>query len=728
MSPIANDQAHDPFTAQVIQLRLQSIVEEMAITMLHTSGSPVLTEAQDFSTAIFDTIPEHVAFSGYVTAHLGSSWFGVKSVLENYPADDLRPGDAFITNDPYSGGALHQGDVAILSPLFYGEQYVGWAFTNAHVMDVGGMSPGGWAPVAYDRYGEALNFCPVRIVQNGEMLGDWQRFIMNNVRLPLLVINDIKSMLAANATGQRRISELIEKYGLDTYRRYCRINKQLADNLVKKRIADIPDGDYRAVEWVEYDGHGADLLAEVPCRLTVAGDRLHVDLTGSAQQLDGFVNAGPGAIFGGIYAAIGMILAWDIPKNAGVFRAITVDLGEPGTVVNPVMPAPVSCGHMETTGKVAKAFMEALRKACSLSANPWLIEQAAAAGHNCWPGNAWVGIDQYGAYTAFPVFDCGSAGVGAQSTCDGLDVGAFEMQQNNGIPDVETNEAFYPMLYLYRRIHVDSGGPGYWRGGQGLDFAWIPYNNGQGLLGTMENACGEMPAHGLHGGYPGATSTFYMSTEFDLDGFLKAHRRMPGGEEITGYRQLPNHVAGVPIGGNGVFRQTVGGGGGLGDPLLRPLARVEKDVKDGYISQAMAYGAYGLVWDPEANRADPEASAARRAVIRAERLGQKPARSVQASASYTVPLKLLKQGGTPVYACNLCGAELSDSSASWKDRTVQRRKDLVDSLQQWNLHVQSRTPQPQMIEYACPGCGSLLSVDVVTAETDRLEDYHLSVS
>jgi N-methylhydantoinase B len=716
--------SYDPFTAQVIQMRLQNIVEEMATTLLHTSGSPVLTEAQDFCSAIFDTIPEHVAFSGYVTAHLGSSLFGVKAIMENYPVDDLHPGDAFIANDPYTGGALHQGDVAIISPLFYRDQWIGWAFTNAHVMDVGGMSPGGWAPVAYDRYGEGLNFCPIRIVSRGEMLRDWQRFIMNNVRLPLLVINDIKSMLAANATAARRLTELIDKYGLETYRHYCEVNKQLAEALVRKRIATIPEGEYHAVDWVEYDGHGEDKLGEVPCRLIVKGDTLTVDFTGAAAQMDGFVNAGPGAIYGGAYSIIGTVLAWDIPINAGVFRAMKIELGPPGTVVNPVVPAPVSCGHMETTGKCGKAFAEALRKACSLSLDPWTREQVAGTGHNCWPGNAWVGLDQYGQYTAFPVFDCGSAGIGAQSTGDGLDVGAFEAQQNNGIPDVETNEGFYPMLYLYRRLHVDSGGPGYWRGGQGLDFAWVPYN-GQGLLGTLENACGEMPAHGLLGGYPGATSYFYLSPAFDLAGFIRTRGRMPQPEEVPGYQKLLNHIAGVQLGPRGVFRQITGGGGGIGDPLLRPVSRVEKDLRDGYISPTMAYEAYGVVWDPVRRAVDIARTRERRAAIRHNRLGHAPRHVVTEPDRLQVPLKAIRQAdGAWIYACAFCDTALGPISGSWKDRAVARRRELVPTLEAWGLHVQPReAPRADLIEYACPGCATLLSVDVVTEAMERVEDY-----
>src|SRR5436309_7537342 len=157
---------YDPIAAEVLQNRLVNISLEMATTLIHTSGSPILSEAKDFCTAVFDRSGEHIGFSGYVVAHLGSSLQGVRSVIRDY-GHDAHPGDAFILNDPYDAGAIHQGDVAVVSPIFApggsgvspgtdpgaDEHLIGWAFSNAHILDVGGMSPGGWAPVAWDVYG-----------------------------------------------------------------------------------------------------------------------------------------------------------------------------------------------------------------------------------------------------------------------------------------------------------------------------------------------------------------------------------------------------------------------------------------------------------------------------------------------------------------------------------------------------------------------------------------------
>src|SRR5947209_7040990 len=196
----ATDRDFDPVVAEVIGNRLRNIALEMATTLIRTSGSPVLTEAMDFSNAIFDRRLEHVGFSGYVVAHSGSSLEGVRAVVREYDGD-VHPHDAFICNDPYTSGAIHQGDVGIVSPLFWHDELVGWAFSNAHVLDVGGMSPGGWAPVAYDCYGEAIRFPAVRLVSQGKWIRDMERLFVHNVRLPI-VMNDLRSLVAANNAAQ----------------------------------------------------------------------------------------------------------------------------------------------------------------------------------------------------------------------------------------------------------------------------------------------------------------------------------------------------------------------------------------------------------------------------------------------------------------------------------------------------------------------------------------------
>ncbi len=690
---------YDPVTAEVIGSRINSIVAESAITIARTSGSPVITEAQDFSTALFDEHGDHVGYAGYVASHIGSSLVGVEGVMRDFETDDLNRGDQFICNCPYTAGAIHQGDVGIISPLFHGEELVGWAFSNAHVLDIGGMSPGGWAPVAWDRYAEALNFPPTRFVEAGEMRRDWVRFISNNVRLPGPVMGDLKSLVAANIATQRRLDDLIDKYGLDEYRRYCQINMDLSEAALRERIGRIPDGVYEAEDWVEYDGHGEDKLVRVLCELTVDGEDLRVDFSGSDPQYDGFGNAGWGATFGVVAAMLMHALAFDLPMNAGVLRPLHVDPGEEGTVLNPTIPAPVSCGHMEGASKGGRTFADALNRAMEISDDEWIRSRTAALGTFSWPGNSWAGASQHGEYTAFAVMDCGSCGMGAQSVHDGLDISSYEVQMGCSIPDIESNEALYPMLYLWRRLNHGSGGPGMYRGGNGIDLAWTPWKT-DNLVGTLENACAQVPSPGVLGGVPGATNRFEVIRGSAATG-LAAGGHLPGPDDIGGETEiLLNHVAGVGAGPGDVFRQLTGGGAGWKDPLLRPPARVEEELRDGYLSAAQALAAYGVV------AGDAEATERARAEMRRARIGGEPARPAPEPGDTRMPLARTDEG----FACGYCGEDLGED---WKAALVLREAPLRERMDELGLRIQARQePELMLRELYCPGCAAAIHSQV----------------
>lgn len=713
--------ADDPVLAEVIGNRLHNITLEMASTLIRTSGSPVLTEAKDFSTAVFDRRQEHVGFSGYVVAHIGSSLEGVRAVDREY-GDDLHEYDHFICNDPYEAGAIHQGDVGIISPLFWREQHVGWAFSNAHVLDVGGMSPGGWAPVAYDCYGEALRFPAVRIVQEGKFVRDIERLLLGNVRLPI-VLNDVRSLVAANNAAQARLSVLLDQYGLETYEAYCERNKDLTEEVVRSRIEALPDGVYESVDWVEYDGHGVDGLWKIRLRAIVSGSELVLDFSDTDPQCTGFANAGYGAVVGMVGAMVMFNLAWDAPINAGIFRPVRLVLPEPGTVLNPTVPAPVSCGHMEGASKAGRTIFEALGKALSLASDAGLRRRPAAAGVNAWPGNSWAGLSQYGEYTAFAVMDCGSGGMGAQTVIDGLDISSYEAQLSNGIPDVEINEGYYPMLYLWRRLNHDSGGPGLNRGGLGMDFAWAPHGT-EALLGTLENALAAVPSRGMMGGYPGATHVFAAVRGTGVLQALEGRRHLPQGvSELGGSEEtLLNHVAGVPLSAADVFHQNTGGGAGMGDPTLRSPERVARDVRDGYVSVEQARAAYGVVCS-ESGEVDAEATSRARAAIRSERLGHEPERSISPGDDW-VPAIAVADGS---FACGHCGHELGPAAGNWKDAAVCRRFDeLAARLAELGIRVKERQ-EPRMVfyEWTCPGCGTLLETNLYPEDMTPLHDVQL---
>lgn len=700
-----NELGYDPVTAEVVQMRLVNIVGEMATTLMRTSGSPILTEAQDFCTAIFDDNNEHIAFSGYVITHIGSSVEGVKSITNYYDLDSIKPGDHFIVNDPHTAGALHQGDVAIISPLFHNNEFIGWSFSNAHIADIGGMSPGGWAPVARDLYSEALRFVPTRIVNEGKYNYELFNLIRSNVRLPEPVVNDIKSLIAANNVSQRRVSELIDQIGIDEYRKYCEINKVLSEKMMREKISKIPNGSFQTEDWVEYDGHGDSKLVRVGCTLTVNDSSLHFDFSDTDQQLDAFINAGSGVMIGIVNGLMMIGLAYDIPINAGILRPIEIDLGQPGTVVNPTVPAPVSCGHMEGGLAAGRALWEGMVQALQRSEDQTIRERTAALSHYSWPGNSWVGLDKAGNYTAFAVLDCGSGGLGGQSIGDGLDISCHEVMLGNSIPDVEINEGLYPMLYLWRSLNYGSGGHGFNRGGQGIDIAWVPYGTEE-LSGTLENAMAEIPTRGVLGGYPGATNLYKVHRNAKSQSFIKEKNRMPSLQEIGNEEIMPNHATNIKLTENDVFRQLTGGGGGYGDPLFREIHKVAKDVTDGFITADTAKTVYGVLFE-SSNVVDVQGTEALRGKILSNRIGKKVSFSDKNHTEFGLIL------ADNVLKCACCQESISTSHEDWREKALVDQFPLSSRLKSLNIEIQDRKEADLFLEESyCPNCGVLLETAI----------------
>src|SRR5919197_1395265 len=190
---------YDPVTLEVLRMRLDNIVEEMGIAMIRSSGSPVITEARDYNTALFDAEGNILSFSDAVLLHIGSAAVAVKALIET--VDEFAPGDAYICNDPHTAGATHPPDTNVISPIFDDGRLVGFAQSQAHLLDTGGMAPGGFAPAAYDCFGEALRMgAGGKLYENGEPIEYVKRLILNNIRVPVPYWNDVRSLVASNTT------------------------------------------------------------------------------------------------------------------------------------------------------------------------------------------------------------------------------------------------------------------------------------------------------------------------------------------------------------------------------------------------------------------------------------------------------------------------------------------------------------------------------------------------
>lgn len=707
----------DLIQAEIIRQRLYNIAQEMGIVMIRTTGDPVISEAVDFSTFIADKDGEIIAFSGYITIHAGPARQSVRHILQTYAPEDIKPGDAFICNDPHTTGACHPPDVGIVKPIFYQGELVAWCWAEAHLLDVGGSTPGGFAINAVDAYSEALRFPGIKIVNEGKVNQDIFNLIEANFRMPQHDINNLRCFIAACNSCEKRLIDMIDKYGLEDYKKYVELNKDLTEKAFRNRIKSLPKKTYEATEWIEHNGHGYNLIP-VHCKMTVHEDSITLDFSGSAPQTDGFVNISEGTAIGALVTPVMLQLAPDIPFNEGIFRATEIILPK-GTVVNCKMPAPISSGHMEAGLRVVKVVLEVFSKAMMESDDEWVQSHAMAAFHENWVVGVFSGVTSEGNPAVFLDTNGGGAGAGAQTVCDGLDAAASFTGLSNGLPDIEINELTAPLLYLWRKINVNSGGPGKYRGGQGIEFAWVPWET-EGGNELISSTCSQAPARGVMGGYPGGTSGHWLFKNSNALSLMQ-QGKVPDLEIIDGEKELLPAKHQFPITSQDVFVQFEGGGGGLGDPLKRDPKIVLKDFNDGYITSEMAENSYGVVRTMN-GEIDEVATSLKREQIRQERLSvsSKPNNRLAKEAK---DLKLIQSMGDALTiqsdssgqhytCCSNCSTTLSKIEEPWEQSSAHIKTEVSRKFDDFGMWVKSRDTAPYVYidEYICPECGSLLEV------------------
>jgi N-methylhydantoinase B len=698
---------HDPVSVEIHRKALENITTEMAITLTRTSGSPVVYEVQDFATCLMDTAGEHLCMSSAMIFHAASSLVGTKAVIAAAEEDgEVRPGDGWIVNDPFESGAMHQGDVGIIMPQFYEGEHVGWAFSNVHVADIGGMGISGFAPGAVSVFDEGLRFGPTKFMVDGTIDPNWERHFKTNVRVADLVLNDIRGMIAANNVAQEKLIGVIDRFGLERFVEYCEINKRLTEEAFRERIAKLPDGVYEAVEWIEFDGHGEDLLFEVRVTMEIDGSDMSFRFTGDPQA-EAFVNGTRGVVLGCLMTSLLTTLAYgDLPFNAGMWRPLTVDIGEPGTVVNAEPPAPLSAGHSIAGLRVVRATRDALNQACGLSEDPVLRSRVAGIAADACGLYPLTGKGHGGVPTVVFFMDNGTGnGGGAQSIGDGQDLYGATVMPGVGLPSIETNEALQPALYLWRRLVPNSGGPGIYRGGQALEIAFAIHDTEQ-MAVAMTLFCSETPSHGTGGGIAGGTGSWGATYRTNVLESLEAGRQ-PLADTLTGETPpVPSNLGRLSVSRGDVLRVAGNGGGGVGDPLLRDPDLVAKDVRDRYVTAKNARNAYGVVLDEE-NRVDGAATEARRAEIRRNRLGADPEAEQRLPETPGVAVTI---GADRHWHCAYCEHDLGPAGEDWRPRAVKQGGPIVDRFAELDMYIRRREGDTfvALDEHCCPACAGLL--------------------
>jgi N-methylhydantoinase B len=709
----AHPQTVDPITFEVVRNRLSAITEEQAITLKSVSGSPVVTDATDFNNGIYLAGGSIVTMGPQVLFHSGSMASVVRNIIRDFNDNPgIGEGDMFILNDPYRG-ALHQPDVSIVAPVFYRGELVAWVGSCAHQIDVGGMSFGSWSLKATEIQQEAMLLPGVKVVEGGEIRQDIWQMIMGMTRMPMAVGLDLKAMIAANTVASRRLVELMDRYERNQVLRVMELEIEHSEEQLRERLRALPDGTFRAVDYLEHDGH-ENRLYEFRLAVTKRGDELILDFTGSSPQAPGFINCTYSGLMGGVFTALLPILASGLRWNEGLIRPLTVIAPE-GSICNATWPAPVSSATISSIWVVTNVTVSALSRLAGTSAGT--EPDATAVTKGSMTALTLSGQNRDGERYGTFLLDSTAGGGGAYHDHDGLTASGDFCVPRPAITNVESHEAAGPVLYLYRGIVTDSAGPGRQRGGATLGLALTPHDTDQ-LRAMIVGHGVEVPnSTGLYGGMEGSCNQNILLRSVDDTTALSAVQGIDDLAKWAGERIDFDAKPGFfELHQGDVLAYSFQGGGGFGDPIERAPGDVADDVRDGYVSREAAVGIYGVVLDADGD-VDEAATTARRSLVRAERCGgQAPARTADAHAGSgggRVLTPKLSLTGDGEVRCT-CGQSFG-AGPDWKPQAITRSVPARQHGPMLRLHAEL-----ELREHICPGCGSLIESEVARPGADSL--------
>jgi N-methylhydantoinase B len=550
----------DPITLQVIQARLAGIVQEMQNSLFRTGYSTIIRESQDASCAILNTRGEVVAQHVVLPLHMGAFPACAAAILKSFPPDEIEDGDAFIINHPYLGGSPHAPDMGVLTPIFHHGDWVGFAANMAHKSDIGGTVPGSGSGNAREIYQEGLHLPAVKYVARRRLVKEIEALIAANSRTAAVVIGDLRGQVGAARLGERRMIELMERYGKATVIECTETLSDYTENRVRQAIASWPDGESEGESFVDHDGIDLQRPIRIHVKVSKRGDKLHFDFSGSSDQTQGPANIRPPLVRAAcVYCLVALVDRF-LPINQGLARVIDATF-RPGSVVDPRFPAAVNT-YMPTALTVAEAVLRALA--------PLVPDRRIAGGS----GSAALVLGGRDAQSnrAFVHYEIFSGGTGARAGKDGVSATAFHLSNCKTAP-IEIIESEFPARVERFEMIADSGGPGRWRGGLGFarDYR-ILTNDVRFSMRTDKHA---IAPFGIDRGLAGGKGACIVN---------------PANEA----RRLPSRFGDQPLKADDVVRVERPGGGGLGDPLSRPIADVIEDVRQGYVSPERARDDYGV--------------------------------------------------------------------------------------------------------------------------------------
>ncbi len=555
--------AIDPIILALVQNRLDHIAQQMGRVMVRTARSPIFSQAHDFSCFLADAEGTVVSQADGIPIHTGGGGFAARAIVARF-GGAIAPGDVFLLNDPYAAGGNHLPDWVIARPVFVGDDHLGFACNRAHQSDIGGGAAGTYNPQATEIFHEGLRLPVMKLVEADVVREDLWDLLKLNCRTPDLLDGDLRAMLGSTRIGADRVAALAQELGTDQARACFAGILDYAEARFRAVIRALPDGTYRGEDRTDNDCFGpADIVTRVA--LTIAGDSLTVDFTGTDDQIRGFKNSSLANTVSGVYTALYSFFDADLPRNEGSFRGVTIIAPE-GSVVNARPPAPMTMCTVFPAHDIIHACWRALGLAAP---------ERALAG---WARNVFgvTSGTKEGADEPFVMYHNNlAAGGGAIEGRDGFNqIGHLCTLGGLTIPNLEVYEQIYPVRYLRQEFRCDAGGAGRYRGGTGVDYAlevMVPalYSfRGEGLRTPS--------GYGVEGGLWGAAGAMQLSPH---DGSEPVEAPQFGLMQFG-----PLH-----------YEAASPGGGGWGDPKTRDPQAVLADLRDGIISAQAAREIYAVV-------------------------------------------------------------------------------------------------------------------------------------
>jgi len=571
----------DPILLSVFARAFKSLTDEMSISLQKTTRSPILCEAKDFVTGVYDAhgnMLEQTENLPILSFSLGP----VCKHLIEYFGDDIHPGDIIFHNDVFSMGNQNN-DVAVYKPIFFDDKLVAWSACKGHQADIGGAVAGGYNPNACEVWQEALRIPPVKVYDKGKLRKDVWDLIFANIRFDI-VQQDMRAQIGSCIVGERCMLRLLEKYGTECYEIHKEALFEATRKMMETEISTIPNGVYRGESTIYYDGKNKDKKYKIRVKITVEDRHVTFDYSDTDSQSNAFVNGTYTSSASAATLTFLQMVNPDIPHNQGMVEPLEIIIPV-GTILNAAFPAATTYGN-HLCPPNADAIARALAPA---------VPDRVTAGWNHLLCSLTTGIDPRKSDKYVDICFMGlKGGSGALQGVNGYDhIGMIDASGGLLDQDYEMFEQQTPHLLIKHEYLRDSAGPGQWRGGLGVETIFeIGADDTQLVIfgdGDVE------PAFGLHGGGEGSLNSVKLL--------------YPDGEE---YLPLSlDLITGVPQGT--IYRQLAGGGGGYGDPRKRPVESVAEDVRNGVISVDVARDAYGVVVDAESFEIDQDATSTLRA-------------------------------------------------------------------------------------------------------------------